>query len=162
MNDINTHTYICITSSLIDPHPIKYTYIHTYVHTYIHANANYSQFFNVFSLKNSLEEENRVTQECQELRTLSSNLQKEFQDLQHAYNNALSNGSAMEANIQALKQQLQKYNSNFRIIHSYVFICVCMYGYSNIHTYTYINACKYVYRHTCMYINICIHTYIHT
>ena len=82
--------------------------VYTYNTLYIHTNANYSKIFYVFSLKVSLEEENRVTQECQELRTLSSNLQKEFQDLQHAYNNALSNGSAMEANIQALKQQLQK------------------------------------------------------
>ena len=97
------HTYIHIHNQYPDRYSFKK--VHTHIHTYI---CKLFIIFFVFSLKNSLEEENRVTQECQELRTLSSNLQKEFQDLQHAYNNALSNGSAMEANIQALKQQLQK------------------------------------------------------
>ena len=30
------HTYIH-TNTLIDPHPLKYTYIHIYIHTYIHT-----------------------------------------------------------------------------------------------------------------------------
>ena len=49
-----------------------------------------------------------MTQEFQEFQRLSSSVQKELHELQHAYSNALSSGSAMEANIQSLKQQVQK------------------------------------------------------